>query len=54
MKLQSQVNRHVEGKEYRKFSVVIPNEVVDSLGWERGQELVYEVKGRTLTLKPDS
>ncbi len=51
MKLQSQVSRRIKKKEYRKFWVVIPNEIVEKLGWVEGQEVSPEVKGHTLILK---
>ena len=51
MKLQSQVSRRIGKKEYRKFWVVIPNEIVEKLGWGEGQEVSPEVKGHTLLLK---
>ena len=51
MKLQSQVSRRIEKKEYRKFWVVIPNEIVEKLGWVEGQEVSPELKGHTLILK---
>ena len=49
--MQSQVSRRVEKKEYRKFWVVIPNEIVEKLGWVEGQEVLPELKGHTLILK---
>jgi len=52
MKVQSQVHRRVEKKEYRKSWVVIPNEIVEKLGWAEGQEVAPEVRGRTLVLRP--
>jgi len=51
MKLQSQVSRRVGKKEYRKFWVVIPNDIIARLGWVEGQEVSPEVKGHTLILK---
>jgi|SRR5437867_2297994 len=51
LKLQSQVSRQVEKKKYHKFWVVIPNEVVERLRWERGQELEHKVKGQTLIVR---
>jgi len=51
MKLQSQVSRRVGKKEYRKFWVVIPNEIIEKLGWVEGQEVSADVKGHTLLLK---
>jgi bifunctional DNA-binding transcriptional regulator/antitoxin component of YhaV-PrlF toxin-antitoxin module len=51
LKLQSQVSRQVAEKEYHKFWVVIPNNIIERLGWKAGEELEPEVKGRTLVLK---
>ena len=52
MKLQRIKHSRYKGTEYYKFVVNIPNELVEKLGWEEGQELSAEVKGRALTLKP--
>ncbi len=52
MKVQSQIHRRVEEKKYRKFWVVIPNDIIGKLGWVEGQEVWPEVRSRTLILRP--
>jgi antitoxin component of MazEF toxin-antitoxin module len=52
MRLQKHVNRKVEDKEYAKYVVVIPPEHIEQLGWEEGQELTPEVRGRNLVIHP--
>lgn len=52
MRLQKHVSRKVEDKEYAKYVVVIPNEHIEELGWEEGQELQPEVKGKRLVIYP--
>lgn len=51
MKLQRQFNRRVKNKEYSKWLVVIPPQVVDQLGWEEGEDLRAEVEGKALKLR---
>lgn len=51
MKLQSQVSREYQGTEYEKFWVVIPNKLLELLGWKAGQELKAEVKGGKLVIE---
>ncbi len=52
MKLQRQVAYRYKGKTQYKYVIVIPNETVEELGWEGGEELDNSVKGNSLTLKP--
>jgi antitoxin component of MazEF toxin-antitoxin module len=52
MRLQKHLNRKTENKEYAKYVVVIPPEHIDKLGWEEGQELEPEVKGKKLVISP--
>jgi antitoxin component of MazEF toxin-antitoxin module len=52
MKLQKQVSRRVEDREYSKYVVVVPPDEVDKLGWKEGQELEHEVKEQTLLIHP--
>jgi len=52
MRLQKHTTRKVKDKEYNKYVVVIPKEHVEQLGWEEGQELEPEVKGKKLLLSP--
>jgi len=51
MKLQSQVSRKVGDTEYKKFWVVISQEILKKLGWKSGQELEGEVKGDKLVIE---
>jgi bifunctional DNA-binding transcriptional regulator/antitoxin component of YhaV-PrlF toxin-antitoxin module len=39
MRLQKQKTREVKGKEYFRWTVVIPPEEVKELGWKEGDEL---------------
>ncbi len=52
MRLQKQLSVKRGAKVYYKYLLVIPNELVEKLGWAESQELASEVKGRVLTLKP--
>ncbi len=54
MRLQKHLNRKVEDKEYTKYVVIIPPEHIEKLGWEEGQELEPEVKGKKLLISPKS
>ena len=51
MRLQKQKTREVKGKEYFRWSVVIPPEEVEQLGWKEGLELEPEVKKDGLVIK---
>jgi len=51
VKLQRQFNRRVKKKEYSKWLLVIPPEVVDKLGWKEGDDLSAEVEGTALKLE---
>ncbi len=51
MRLQKQKTREVKGKEYFRWTVVIPPEEVKSLGWEEGDELEPQVKKDDLLIK---
>jgi hypothetical protein len=50
MRLQRQISRKVEGREYGKYVVVIRPEDIEALGWREGQELMPEVKGKKLVI----
>lgn len=52
MKLQKQLSRKVEGKEYPKWVVTIPPEKIKEVGWKEGTELDVDVKENKITLKP--
>lgn len=51
MKLQKQRTREVKGKEYFRWTVVIPSEEIESLGWKEGEELEPKKLGRRLILE---
>lgn len=53
MRLLNQISREYKGKEYKKFWVVIPNKIIEKLGWKTGQELEAEVKGNKLVIEKD-
>ena len=40
MRLQKQRTREVKGKEYFRWTVVIPPSEVEDLGWKEGEDLV--------------
>lgn len=52
MKLQKQVAYKYKDKTRYKHVVVIPNETVEKLGWNVGEELENSINGKTLMLKP--
>ncbi len=52
MRLQKQLSVKRGSKVYYKYLLVIPNELVEKLGWLESQELSSETRGRTLILKP--
>ena len=56
MRLQKQVNRIVDDKEYAKYVLVVPPDAVQKLQWREGEELEHEVKDEALIVrktKPD-
>jgi hypothetical protein len=48
MKLQKQLSRKVDGKEYSKWVITIPPEDIESLGWTEGLELRTEINPKGL------
>ena len=51
MRLLSQISREYKGNKYEKFWVVIPSNLIEKLGWKKGQELEAETKGDKLVIK---
>jgi len=39
-----------KGKEYWKHFVIIPNALIDALGWKKGDEVRFRLKGRKVIL----
>lgn len=52
MKLQKQLSRKVQDKEYPKYVVTIPPKDVEKLGWKEGIELEAKVQDGRIVLKP--
>jgi len=52
MRLQKHKTRKTDSEEYVKYKVVISREHIEELGWEEGQELKPEVKGKKLLISP--
>ena len=51
MRLQRQRTREVKGKEYFRWTVVIPPSEVEGLGWKEGEELEPKKQGKKLILE---
>lgn len=54
VKLQKQKSREVKGKEYFRWTVVIPPEQVKELKWEEGAELEPVVRNGNLVIRKGS
>jgi len=52
MKLQKHLAYKYKNKKYYKHIVVVPEETVEKLGWNKGVELQPHVNGNNLILKP--
>jgi bifunctional DNA-binding transcriptional regulator/antitoxin component of YhaV-PrlF toxin-antitoxin module len=44
MKLISQTSREYKGKKYSKFWVIIPNTIIEKLGWKTGDSLELDAE----------
>ena len=53
MRLLSQTSREYKGTKYQKFWVVIPNKLIEKLGWKTGEDLEAEIKGDKLIIEKD-
>ena len=51
MKLQKQLSRKTEKKEYPKWIVVIPPILINKLKWKAGEDLEAETKEDRLVIK---
>jgi AbrB family looped-hinge helix DNA binding protein len=52
VKLQKQLSRRVEGKNYPKYVVTIPPKFVEKLGWKEGTDLIADVEDGKIVLRP--
>ena len=53
MRLQKQLSRKYEGKEYAKYVIVVKPKHIEKLGWKVGGELEAEVKKGKLIIEKD-
>jgi hypothetical protein len=53
MQLQKQKSREYNNMEYFKHWIVIPNDIVEKLGWKAGDELKPNVKNKKLVIGKD-
>ena len=53
MRLQKQLSRKYEGKEYAKYVIVVKSKYIEKLGWKEGEELEAEVKDKKLIIEKD-
>lgn len=51
MQLQKQVNRFVNGKEYDKYVVVLPQRAVKEAGFKAGNKLNFSIKDNGIVLR---
>jgi bifunctional DNA-binding transcriptional regulator/antitoxin component of YhaV-PrlF toxin-antitoxin module len=51
VRLQKQKTRVVKGKEYFRWTVVIPPKRIEELGWDEGIELEARIKKNRLVLR---
>lgn len=53
MKLQRQTSRKYGDKEYAKYAVVIPENLIKDLDWKPGQELKAKVTKNKLVIEKE-
>jgi bifunctional DNA-binding transcriptional regulator/antitoxin component of YhaV-PrlF toxin-antitoxin module len=52
LRLQKQLSRKIDGKEYPKYVVTIPPKYIELLGWKEGIELKADIKNGKVILRP--
>jgi bifunctional DNA-binding transcriptional regulator/antitoxin component of YhaV-PrlF toxin-antitoxin module len=52
MKLQKQLSRRVDNKEYPKYVITIPPKQIEEAGWKEGTELEAIVENGKIVLRP--
>lgn len=52
MKLQKQLSRKYDGKDYPKYVVTIPPKNIEQAGWKEGTELEAIVEDGKIILRP--
>ena len=53
MRLLGHVSRKYGETEYKKHWIIIPNKVIEKLGWKVGDELELDVKHGKLIIEKD-
>jgi len=53
MRLIQQEHSEYKGKKYYKSWVVIPQRIIEKLGWKKGEELDAEIKGNKIVIGKD-
>ena len=54
MKLLSQKHSEYKGKQYKKFWIIIPNKIIEKLGWKEGSELNADLKNEKLVIQKEN
>jgi len=52
MKLQKQISRVIDDKEYPKWIIVIPPATIEKIGWNEGDWLKEKIQGENLIIRP--
>ena len=52
MKLQKQLSRKIEEKEYPKYVVTLPPKSIEEVGWKEGIDLEAIVQDGKIILRP--
>jgi hypothetical protein len=50
-KLQKQRSGRKNGKEYPKYVIVLPTEIIDQLQWAKGDQLIPSTDGKILKIR---
>ena len=53
MKLLSQRHSKYKNKIYKKFWIIIPNKLIEKLGWKEGTELNADLKNEKLVIEKE-
>lgn len=53
MRLLSHNSREYKGKKYRKYWIIVPNKIIEKLGWKTGTDLEAEIKKGKLVIEKD-
>ena len=53
MKLLSQKHSEYKGKPYKKFWIIIPNKLIEKVGWKEGTKLNADLKKEKLIIQKE-